>query len=579
MTEQNETQPGRLTRFFGKKTVAYAGVFCLCLLIFEFVCLGKQSDPEVLVFVRHFREGNYLRLLAFLILSFLSVAVTFNFFLAAFASPYRYRGLYFLLFCLTTVGEYSLYKTFGRFSRFLDLETAVFAGDWKFTLNAAILYFNYLALIPILVFGFFLIRIKPVRKKGAALFFSVIMLLGGFFFVTSYVTRNLFYTISFSASCRTLVSFPVIWYVGTFTEGTRYRDRIMADRPRREHYNAPRYLVDFHAQTAPGNNIVFIVDESIRGDHLSLNGYNAITTPFLDELNRKHLIENWGIAVSGTTCSTTSNNLLLTGVTELPDYDFQVFYRPTIFQYAKAMNYKTFYFDGQVSALWNGKPSDRNFIDLWINAEELHAKVANNYEIDAEIARRVKEIVRDSTGNFIWINKFGAHKPYTDSYPGAENVPVKDYRQADYNPAKDPETLRAEYDTAITYNLQSFFSEMLREGLAGDTFYLYTSDHGQTLGENGATVSHCSNTKPESIVPLFMIASPDSLPSLLDTNYQATHANIFPTLLDLMNFPPNERKYKYALSLFNAKAADSAPRYYYAGDLHGVDVGGKYPFD
>ena len=52
---------------------------------------------------------------------------------------------------------------------------------------------------------------------------------------------------------RNGVVLPVIWYVGTFDAS-----------PRRSHYMAARHPVTFHAQTAPVNNIVFIVDESVQ---------------------------------------------------------------------------------------------------------------------------------------------------------------------------------------------------------------------------------------------------------------------------------------------------------------------------
>jgi len=48
----------------------------------------------------------------------------------------------------------------------------------------------------------------------------------------------------------------------------------------------------------------------------------------------------------------------------------------------------------------------------------------------------------------------------------------------------------------------------------------------------------------------------------VDTGFKASHANMFTTLLDLMNYPEELRKYPYAISLFKAKAADSRPRYF-----------------
>ena len=62
----------------------------------------------------------------------------------------------------------------------------------------------------------------------------------------------------------------------------------------------------------------------------------------------------------------------------------------------------------------------------------------------------------------------------------------------------------------------------------------------------------------------------------LDESYRASHANLFATMLDAMKFPETERYYPYALSLYKARGADSAPRVYYGGELNKAR---KLPFD
>ncbi len=565
MIRENDEKPQQ--HFFCSKPFIYAALFLTGLLIFELMFF--RNSEEFIVLSKHIGNGNYLRLFFILLISVASLGTAFLFFCAAFGTPYHYRIIYFLIFALIILNEYAHYKAYKRFSSIHDAEIAFFSTNWKIISNAAAMYFNYLALIPLVVFGFILFQTKPVWKKGGMVFIFVMLATGVFFFATSYFTQNSFYTISFSWGCRTLVNFPTAWYVGSIN-----------DTPRIINYRAVREKIEFQTTSLPGNNIVFIIDESVRGDHLSLNGYDKPTTPFLDELNQKNFIKNWGIAVSGTTCSGTSNNLMLTGLTDLPDYSFNIYKMPTIFQYAKAMNYKTYYFDGQVSGLWNGKPSDIPSFGEWIKESELSKNVKNMYDVDGEIARRVKEITVSSTGNFIWINKYGVHKPYTDSYPNSEDATVKDSYLITYNPEIGKEKLKTEYDNAIRYNSQSFFSELFDGGgrLAENTFYVYTSDHGQTLSENGEIASHCSTTKNESVVPLFIIAEPDAFPPL-DTSYKASHSNIFATLLDFMNFPESERKFNYSLSLLKAKGSNSAPRFYFSGDLHGNDESKKYPFE
>lgn len=499
----------------------------------------------------------------------LSFLLSGIFVFVALISPYRYRIVYFLLFCLSVWVEYGYQEAFYRFSNSEDAANALFAADSRIIFNAVPYYFDNVAFLPCLAFALLLIFIKPLREKGLKNLLIVLLLFVGFYSTSAYVSTDVFPSASFNAFYRTVVGFPIKWYFGSLNQPA-----LIA------YYNTPRQKIEFRAQLKPANNIVFIVDESMRGDHLSINGYARRTTPFLEELNQKGLIKNWGIAVSGATCSISSNNLLLTGVNTLPDIKGDIYQFPTIFQYAKAMGYKNYYFDGQLAYRWNGKSTDIEDFGEWVNPTDLNQE--NWYDVDAEIARRVKKIVSSSTGNFIWINKFGVHPPYFSSYPNSESVwlpiPRSNGKITSYGDYKSAEEVINNYDNAICYNSQVFFANLLDDGAAENTFYVYTSDHGQNLLENGRVISHCSNSRNEANVPLFIVANPLIMPAA-DTGYKASHSNIFATMLDLMNFPENERLQKYSLSLIKAKAADSKPRFYFEGSLHSSGFSGKHSFD
>jgi glucan phosphoethanolaminetransferase (alkaline phosphatase superfamily) len=347
--------------------------------------------------------------------------------------------------------------------------------------------------------------------------------------------------------------------------------------PRRAAFNAPRTVLKPIADTHPRNNIVFIVDESVRGDHLSLNGYGTKTTPLLDELSKKGLLKNWGIAAAGGTCSVQSNNLLLTGMRIEPDPKFTLYRLPTVFQYARMMGYRTYLFDGQTANLWLGKPGDLEVIDHKFVPEDLH--VERKRDTDASIALRINTLVQGSIGNFIWVNKAGVHKPYTDAYPNESGERPDNSWFVWYDKSAQRDELVRTYDKAIEYNSRTFFENLLPSlNPAPNTIYIYTSDHGQTLMENGATVSHCSDTKLEAIVPLFLIADSSVMPRA-DTGFAASHANIFPTILDLMNVPVSDRPYEYEPSLLTARSGENKTRHFFAGEVSEKPAGTIIPFD
>ena len=79
---------------------------------------------------------------------------------------------------------------------------------------------------------------------------------------------------------------------------------------------------------------------------------------------------------------------------------------------------------------------------------------------------------------------------------------------------------------------------------------------------------------------IFALANPtpEILPEA-DTAYRAAHANIFPTLLDLMNFPESERQKNYSSSLLKTRRTDSKPRFYFSGNLHSKISAGRFSFD
>ena len=563
-SEDPGNDPGpALARF--RSPVVYGLIFFIVWIAFEALVFGVRV--EYLIVLKHLQRHEYTRLLAYCALGLGGLGVSFALIWGAIASRWGYRAVYILLFALSVAVEYGYGGAFGRFTELVDAENAAFAPDRTMVGDAVRMYENPLALIPIIAFILVLVLCRPTARRGGLILASILVLLVGFSGVTAYYSHNSYYTTSLQAFFRTATEFPVSWKLGTVYQP-----------PKSTLFASTRSPVTYHAATPPTNNIIFVVDESVRGDHLGIDGYTRDTTPLLTRLSADGKLKNWGIASSAATCSIESNNLLLTGLHDLPDTDFNIYKLPTIFQYAKAAGYKNYYFDGQLSTVWNGKASDLDDYE-WINAKNFIDLPP--YEVDHEIATRVHQIVASGTGNFIWINKRGTHKPYERAYPKDANLWQPALYGADdtgFYGNVDHDQLVNSYDNALLYNLQSFFSPLVESSVPASTVIVYTSDHGQTLGENGAVVSHCSTTRNEAVVPLFVIGDDPRITSA-DTSYKASHQNLFATLLDLMNVPEPDRQYPYATSLLRAHGGDSKPRSFYAGDLHSGTFGQWFPFE
>jgi glucan phosphoethanolaminetransferase (alkaline phosphatase superfamily) len=396
-------------------------------------------------------------------------------------------------------------------------------------------------------------RNTKLQYRGKLGRFGAILLAAVLLFSALYpVSSGAFRTLSLAAGLRSLIF--VGWKYATL-------------------YRGPRLPVEPVVASLPQNNIVFIVDESIRGDHLSLNGYSRPTTPYLEQLQHQGLLYNWGVSVSSGTASTNSNALLLTGINQLPDVTQQTRKMPTIFAYAKAMGYHTIYMDLQMNRAWLLRAEDFKLVDEWHTVREFSQ--GGGYQVDSNAAGWLFDRLRSSGGNFIWINKVGAHFPYLERLPPDYTAWQPGLSDERYDPP-DKVELANTYDSILNYNLEGFFRVLVRPETLANTTFVYTSDHGQTLSENGETWPQTGPTRNEARVPILIIQS-EHLAA--DTNYKASHQNLFATLLDLMKVPQENRRFPYAVSLLKATAGMSQARYYIVGDITSQLRGWLYNFD
>jgi Predicted membrane-associated, metal-dependent hydrolase len=563
-----------------KRFVLAAGAFLLLFCLFESFYLGvglpqwidwfRQNDNVVSDFI----AAVYL--LAEMYLLYLS-------FLYIFAARWLFKVIGISFFASITFVEYSYERAVGRFTMSFDINAAL-AVTSEQSSDSLFAYASFLWLVPTLALLIFSIFFKDRKKYVSGKAFL------GWFAATSLFYVQLFYvapllfgeplaTSSFDAFSQTTVDY----LLSKQTEAIHPPKREVIDQVVPGDYK-------------PNNNVVLIFDESTRGDHLSLNGYTRETTTYLNELAKQKLLLNWGIASSASTATLPSFDFITVGATpEILEHTkrSKVNEMPSIFQYAKAMNYTTYMFDGQMKRYWGGIPDDLNYIDHLINISNLdpgrnedwekggkinNPKDENNglkqWDIDPQMAKIVNAIFSGSTGNFILVYKRGVHFPYEKNYPTNETKwkPIYSFKyQWETPPPEMCDEVINSYDNAIGYGLDRFFKTLATDysKLPNNTVIFYTSDHGETFGRYGMA-GHGGSTPDEATVPMFVLGMNDRT---FDTSFKASHANLFTTLLDLMQVPAEARKYQYAQSLLTATGKDSGPRYFNLAD------GKKVPFD
>jgi len=542
-------------------------VLTTLLLLFEWLLIGTPYGH----YFRSVSDGGIWLAAARVGLLALTLVLQVLFFTAWIRAGWVFRVVYAVIFGGVTYVQYGYVMATGGFIIGHDFEVAIGAPmHWR----AMAQHFGSVwSVVPVTVCLLVLSRVRPVRgaspmadlRMGAVV--MALTVVGHGLYVLPHVlgptgrnpqTNAGQPLVSTQGFARSLVQFGVT----TVTSAHRRWQR------------GERTPVPSLAREAPTRHLVLIVDESIRADRLSLNGYHRPTTPFLEQLQAEGQLANWGVAASTTPFSNDSVLCLLTGVQNLPDGDLHALTWPTVFQYAKAAGFETHWLEG---GAWRRRfgfdANDFRFVDHW----QTRHQFGDDPATDLRIAETVATLISKPRGQFIVVLKRGNHMPAADNYPPEAAQWLPDQQQPSGGPDAWLTRLDNSYDNAVHHVVDRFFETLLRqrEVLERSTI-LYTSDHGQALRrfQLGGPVRRIH--WEDVAVPLLLIGG--SIPPV-DTGYRAHHANILPTLLDLMRVPPERPGGRYARSLLTATANDHDGRMVFTGDFFGRGAFTRVDFD
>jgi glucan phosphoethanolaminetransferase (alkaline phosphatase superfamily) len=291
-------------------------------------------------------------------------------------------------------------------------------------------------------------------------------------------------------------------------------------------------------------NIVWIIDESVAGTYLSVNGYEKRSTPYLDKLaTQSDEFVNFGLVNSISNCSSTSNLFLRIGMNPLKYRKSKISELPTIFQYAKRAGFTTWLFDSQTRKdhLQNYlTPYDKETIDHF---ETLGAEV-ERVDRDERFLNRMIELVNNqkaSEKNFIVLVKYGAHFPYLLTYDQhfSPFAPVVENSYGGMNMEHREEVVNT-YLNSLYFNVDVYFKKMLAKIDLNESIVFYTSDHGQNILETkGLTRTHCNSVnvvKNEVTVPLFLFTNKAKKLFPKKENFFYSQIQMFPTTLSLLGY-------------------------------------------
>lgn len=335
---------------------------------------------------------------------------------------------------------------------------------------------------------------------------------------------------------------------------------------------------------ALADHIILVVDESISGHWLAVNGAPVATTPWLS--SRPAGVFNYGIASAISNLSSSSNLAMQTGLRplDLPDRKLQALRGPNVFAYLAAAGFHTALIDAQTYS--DGPPNlmtgfDLRRIDTVLRLRETEAGTPE-YAVDFAALPRIRRLVEGYPRTFTYLIKTGAHLPYDDKSPPGERP---------FSSSGEGGTLgiRNAYWNAIRWTTDHFLRELSREleGTGQEVLLVYTSDHGQWLADEKTTGRRISphatvlHPPPEQAsVPLLLLGFGPRTRAALAERFStrlfdaASAYEIFPTLLQAAGYAAAETREHYAPSLFEIEV-ERPRRTFVSGNIFGAN-GGAY---
>ena len=322
-------------------------------------------------------------------------------------------------------------------------------------------------------------------------------------------------------------------------------------------------------------NLIFIVIDSLRSDHLGILGYKRDTSPNIDKLARDGVLFSSSIPTSPRTSPSVgsiltgiyphSHGLRLEGKNKSKFESINVIDQlnkntATIQEILKSHGYVTIGNDIEMDNTGIEKGFDKFNLLQWriINKIKRIAKktVKWNYEINP--AETLTDFAIKQINNlknkkfFLYLHYVGLHWPYTPPKPYDEMFD-SDYKgNHTFNevngkinrgdlifnnslPKEEIEHAIAHYDGAIRfvdYQIGRLISHLDSINLRENTLIVLTADHGECFGEHGVYFDHGEHLYEEAIKVPLILQYNKSPKKKIDT--QAQSIDIMPTILEIL---------------------------------------------
>lgn len=297
------------------------------------------------------------------------------------------------------------------------------------------------------------------------------------------------------------------------------------------------------------------IGESVRSDHLSINGYTKDTTPWLRKQER---IVNFKNCTSIAPLTTDAIPTIITNASGNISSKISMELEATtgsVMDLFSANNFDCFAFYAGEAREDKNHPAtgifERMIPMLTSTAKKKYSYRNDGPDLPKQQIDQVVDALKESKGNcFLLINNSGSHFPfsaydahnptYTPSDPDAYGSTNRD------DPQIALKIINA-YDNTIIYT-DEYIRDLLSKFEGRPFLYMYISDHGEPLGDEGIWMRQFKNYHKSEYckVPFFILYSKEfetlhphfaKAISQMRNNSQVpvAHENIFHTLLGIFD--------------------------------------------
>lgn len=308
-------------------------------------------------------------------------------------------------------------------------------------------------------------------------------------------------------------------------------------------------------------NIILIIIDCLRADHLGSFGYKRDTTPYLDRLSKNSLVfkETFSSApwtkpavASLFTSLHPNTHTAISSKKSLP------LPLTTLAEVLKKNGYATYFFNGGNEFCGDEFNFNQGF-DVYIGQ-----KACDSIYSAPELTEIVLEHLPwgEKSKFFAYIHYMDLHLPYCQNRYNTLFAPpesgrfhldqlqkittdkIRELTYADKLTAEEKASIVSLYDGQIRYvdeNIERIISALRENRLFQNTIFIVTSDHGEEFWDH-AGFEHGHNLYNDLLHVPLIISIPGLGPSEIVA--RARLIDIFPTLMEILGIAPDDLKFQ-----------------------------------